>query len=81
MLNKKKVTYNIQFSDAENAKMFREKIDKETEGRALFPFTGNKAELDTKHVLVVGTGSALFDLKLKAVCEEYANKFGGVFLN
>ena len=76
----KKPTFKFRFKEAKNAETFVEKINRETEGLALHPFKGEHAEQEHKTVLVKGTGSALFDIKLKDKCIKLCEKLEGAFV-
>ena len=66
----KKPTFLFKFEKQKNAETFLEKVNKETEGWALNMLKNKEVKPDKNRVLVKGTGSKVFDMRLKVKCLE-----------
>ena len=63
------------------ARQFLEWVNNETKGCASHPFCAKSASIDTKSVLVKGTGNKHFDMELKAKCDDFCSELGGLLID
>ena len=69
--------FKYLFTSENSAKEFLTRVNKETGGLASHPFCGKNADKDVRSVLVKGVGSTVFDLKLKADCDDICLQLNG----